>query len=102
MISNKSRGKGQRVNLHADLRSVRENSMAGHLMGVRKVRAAKQKTSDTLRRGSVVGCEEVGGADDEEVVGSDMDWSVVVGWTRGLCGRGGRSHIGGVRGKWFV
>jgi hypothetical protein len=96
-ISDGSRRKGERVNLHAIIRSgIGDDLVTGHLVGAAEVRAAQEETSHALSRGNIVGGEEVCGADDEGVVGSDVGRGVVVVCSRALCGCGRGTHGGGV------
>jgi hypothetical protein len=85
-----------RVNAHAIIRSgIGDDLVAGHLVGAGEVRAAQEETSHALSRGNIVGGEEVCGADDEGVVGSDVGRGVVVVCSRALCGCGRGTHDGG-------
>lgn len=67
--------------------------MAGQLVGVAEVWAAQQKTSYALGRGYIVGGEEVVGADDEIVVGSDVRRDLAVVCGRAICSDRSAAHV---------
>lgn len=70
--------------------------MAGSLVLAAEVGAAQQQASNALRGGYIVGGEEVVGADDEEVVGSDVDRDVAVVCGRAIGSGRGAAHGDGV------
>jgi hypothetical protein len=74
-------------------------------VGAGEIRAAQEEAGHALSRGNIVGGEEVGGADDEGVVGSDVGRGVVVVCSRALCGCRRGTHDGGgvfVVGRWLA